>query len=204
MYLYSMWIRLWHLLNAIFVILLILTGTSIRYPGDDMHFIFVTSKAVRIHNVTSVLLIANYIFFVTGNFLSENGKYYLLKRKSFWSGMGKQFRYYAYGIFRGEKNPFPVSLEQKFNPLQRFTYVIVMYFAMPLVIISGLGLLFTGSDTKELSGENMYFIHKAIHVITAIVLTFFLIVHIYICTIGSGSTSLLRGIISGFVQSEES
>lgn len=204
MYLYPKWIRLWHLLNAVLVVLLILTGISIRYPGDDMKFIFELTKASRWHNIASVLLTLSYIFFVVGNYMTANGKYYKLQRKNLWSDMGKQLRYYACGIFRGEKKPFPVSLEQKFNPLQKVTYVIVMYVAMPLVVISGLGLLFTGNDSKELSGTNPNEIYKIIHVVTAIILTFFLIIHIYICTIGARSSSLLRGIISGFVQSEES
>ena len=104
MYLYPKWIRLWHLLNAVLVILLILSGISIRYPGEDMKFIFIYPKAIQWHNISAILLTLNYIYFVIGNYLSENGKYYKIPLKTFWSGMGKQFKYYAYGIFRGEKN----------------------------------------------------------------------------------------------------
>lgn len=169
-----------------------------------MRFLFEFPTAVRWHNISSVLLTLNYIFFVIGNFLSGNGKYYNLPLKKFWLGMGKQMKFYAYGVFRGEKNPFPVSFEQKFNPLQRFTYFIVMYIAMPLVMISGMTLLFPGDDGKEILGANLTVVKDIIHITAALLLTLFLIIHIYISTVGSGSTSHLRGIISGFVQSEDS
>ena len=44
-------------------------------------------------------------------------------------------------MFKGEKHPFPVTEERKFNPLQKLTYVLAMYVAFPLLIISGIGLL---------------------------------------------------------------
>ena len=203
MYLYPGWVRLWHLLNAVFVVILILTGISIRYPGDDMKFIFEFPKAVKWHNTSAILLTVNYIFFVTGNFLTENGKYYLLRKQNFWSGMGRQMKYYAYGMFRGAKDPFPVSFEQKFNPLQKFSYIIVMYVAMPLVIISGMGLLFPGVEVKKLFGVSIPVITDIFHITMGTLLALFLLIHIYICTLGSKSASRFRGIITGFVESDE-
>ncbi len=201
MYLYPKWIRLWHLLNAILVVLLIITGASIRFPGDDMKFIFEFPKAIRWHNTSAILLTLNYIFFIIGNYFTDNGKYYRIPFKHFWSGMGKQLRFYAYEIFKGKKNPFSVSIEQKFNPLQRFSYVIVMYIAMPLVIISGLSLLFPGNNEKEIFGISLTYIKDILHIIAATVLFIFLIIHIY-CIFGSKSLSHLREIITGFVESE--
>jgi thiosulfate reductase cytochrome b subunit len=206
MYLYPKWIRLWHLLNAVIIILLILTGISIKFAGagNGMKFIIEYGKAVKWHNSAAIMLTVTYIFFVTGNFLTENGKYYKLKRQNLWSGMGKQARYYVGGIFRGEKDPFPVSLEQKFNPLQKFSYIIAMYVVMPLVIISGMDLLFPAVEVKSLFGVSVPVIIDILHITMAILLALFLVIHIYISTLGLRSVSRFRGIITGFVESEDS
>jgi thiosulfate reductase cytochrome b subunit len=203
MYLYPKWIRLWHLLNAVLIIILIMTGISMQYTGKDSSFLIDFAKAVKWHNFAAILLIASFIFFVIGNLLTENGKYYKLEKRNFWSDLGKQMRYYAWGMFRGEKHPFPVSLERKFNPLQKFSYVMAMYVAMPLVIISGLGLLFPEATINKIFGVSGLILTDILHITMGFFLSVFLVIHIYTCTLGSKPTSLFRGMITGFHESEE-
>lgn len=203
MYLYPKWVRLWHLLNAILVILLILTGISMQYTGDDKKFLIDFAKAVKWHNFTAAILTLSFIFFVTANILTENGRYYKLRRQNFWSDLGKQMRYYAWGMFRGEKHPFPVSLERKFNPLQKFSYVMAMYFAMPLVIISGLGLMFPEVTINRIFGVSGLILTDLLHITMGFFLSVFLVIHIYTCTLGSKPTSLFRGMITGYHEPEE-
>jgi thiosulfate reductase cytochrome b subunit len=203
MYLYPKWVRLWHLLNAVLVIILILTGISMQYTGKDINFLIDFAKAVKWHNFAAIMLTASYIFFVTGNLLTENGKYYKLQKRNFWSDLGKQMRYYAWGMFRGEKHPFPVSIERKFNPLQKFSYIMAMYVAMPLLIISGLGLLFPEITINRIFGVSGLIITDILHITMGFFLSVFLVIHIYTCTLGSKPTSLFRGIITGYHESDE-
>lgn len=203
MYLYPIWVRFWHLLNAVLVIILILTGISMQYAAKDFGFLIEFGKAMKWHNVSAVLLTAGFIFFVTGNLLTENGKYYKLEKQNFWSDMGKQMRFYAWGMFRREKNPFPITTERKFNPLQKFSYVMAMYVAMPLVIISGFGLLFPETTINKIFGVNGLIITDILHITMGFLLSVFLVIHIYTCTLGSKPTSLFRGIITGFHESGE-
>jgi thiosulfate reductase cytochrome b subunit len=203
MYLYPKWVRLWHLLNAVLVIILILTGISMQYTGKDMKFLIEFAKAVKWHNFSAILLTASYIFFVTGNLLTENGKYYKLEKQNLLADLGKQMKHYAWGMFRGEKHPFPVSLERKFNPLQKFSYVVAMYIAMPLVIISGLGLLFPEVTINRIFGVSGLVLTDMLHIVMGFFLSVFLIIHIYTCTLGLRPTSLFRGMLSGYHESEE-
>ena len=203
MYLYPKWVRLWHLINAILIIILILTGISMQYTGEDKKFLMDFAKAVRWHNLSAILVTASFIFFVTGNLLTENGKYYKLKRQNFWSDLGKQMRYYAWGMFKGEKHPFPISLERKFNPLQKFSYVMAMYVAMPLVIISGTGLMFPEITIRGIFGVSGLILTDILHITMGFFLSIFLVIHIYTCTLGSKPTSLFRGMLSGYHESEE-
>ncbi|HBC78930.1 MAG TPA: cytochrome B [Bacteroidales bacterium] len=204
MYLYPIWIRLWHLFNAVLIIVLIVTGLSMQYT-DKQDYILVVgfARAVKWHNIAAILLILNYVFFVAGNLLTANGKYYKLEKRTIWKDMVKQMKFYGWGMFRKEKHPFPITLERKFNPLQKFSYVLAMYVAMPLVIISGLGLLFPEVTVNRVFGVSGLLLTDMLHIATAFFLSVFLIIHIYTCTLGSKPTSLFRGMLSGYHESDE-
>ena len=173
MYLYPVWVRLWHTLNAVLIIILIITGISMQFTGEDMKFLVGFEKAVRWHNLSATILTLSFIFFVTGNLVTGNGKYYKIAKQNFWSDLVKQMRYYAWGMFRGEKHPFPVSLERKFNPLQKFSYVMAMYVAMPLVIISGLGLMFPEVTINRIFGVSGLILTDILHITMGFFLSVF-------------------------------
>jgi thiosulfate reductase cytochrome b subunit len=161
------------------------------------------SRAVKWHNIAAIILTINYIFFVTGNLVTDNGKYYRTERKNFISDLVKQFKYYALGMFRKEKHPFPVTLERKFNPLQKISYVLAMYVALPLLIISGLGLMFPETTINRLFGISGLILTDILHITLGFLISVFLFIHIYTCTLGSRPLSLFRGIITGYHESDE-
>ena len=41
------------------------------------------ARAVKWHNIAAILLTFNYIFFVAGNILAGNGKYYRIEKREF-------------------------------------------------------------------------------------------------------------------------
>lgn len=204
MYLYPKWLRLWHVINAIIFIILIVTGLSIQYTDrDNAPYVVGFAKAVRLHNICAIILIINYIIFVTGNLITKNGKYYLLKKKGFLKEMGIQLRYYAWGMFRGEKHPFPVTEERKFNPLQKFSYILAMYVAIPLIIISGIGLFIPEITVNKFFGVSGLILTDILHITMGFFLSVFVIIHIYTCTLGAKPTSLFWGMISGYHHSDD-
>lgn len=204
MYLYPVWVRIWHVLNALLVIILIFTGISMQYTDKEEYVLVVGfARAVKWHNIAAILLTVNYGLFVLGNLIGGNGKYYKIKRENFYSELWKQLKYYSWGMFRGEKRPFPVTLERKFNPLQKLSYVLAMYVAMPLIIISGLGLMFPETVLNRFMGISGLILTDILHITMGFCLSVFLIVHIYTCTLGSRPASLFKSIISGYHESEE-
>ena len=204
MYLYPKWIRLWHLVNAIMFIILIITGLSMQYTDKtNAAYMVGFAKAVKWHNFAAFILVLNYIFFVTGNLLTNNGKYYRIGEKQFFSNIVSQFKYYSRGMFKGEKHPFPVTEERKFNPLQKITYVLALYLALPLLIISGIGLLLPEITIKTFFGVSGLILTDILHISMGFLLSIFMIIHIYTCTLGHKPTSLFRGIISGYHVSDE-
>jgi len=199
-YLYPMWIRLWHALNAILIILLIISGVSMQYTNPANPFIRF-DIAVTMHNISGMILTANYMVFLIGTFITPNGKYYKLSLNGLFARLMKQFTYYTFGIFKHERPPFPVTKESKFNPLQQFTYVIAMFVLVPIVIITGWALLYPEVVlTKFFSGSGIK-VNDFIHVIIGFFVSFFMFVHIYFCTIGATFVSNFKSMINGFHES---
>jgi thiosulfate reductase cytochrome b subunit len=204
MYLYPIWTRLWHFFNALLIIVLIVTGISMQYT-DKQDYILVVgfAKAVKWHNIAAILFTVNYIFFVTGNILTDNGRFYKIKRENFISDLGKQLKFYSLGMFRGEKHPFPVTPDQKFNPLQKVSYVLTMYVAIPLIIISGLGLLFPETVLNRFLGINGLILTDILHITMGFLVSVFLVIHIYTCTLGARPSSLFKSMLSGYHEPED-
>ena len=177
-YLYPKWIRLWHSINALMFLLLILTGLSLHYATAGNSFIpFNTS--VAIHNVCAIVLTINYGIFVIGNMFTDNGTYYRKWRKNLWPKLWKQFYFYAIGIFKGDPHPFPVSKKQKFNPLQKISYVFAMYLGMPLLIVSGFLLMFPEKISHTIFNISGLLFYDVLHIVVGFVLSMFLLIHLY-------------------------
>lgn len=199
MYLYPKWLRAWHVLNILLFLILIVTGLSMQYTDkQNTAYVVGFSIAVKWHNFAAIALTINYIVFVTGNLFTKNGKYYRINRKNFLSDLFSQLKYYSWGMFKGEKHPFPVTELRKFNPLQKVTYVLAMYLAVPLLIISGFGLLFPEITIKSFFGVSGLILTDILHITMGFFLSIFMIIHIYTCTLGAKPTSLFWGMISGY------
>ena len=112
--------------------------------------------------------------------------------------MMKQFRFYVYGVFKKEDPPYPVTKKRKFNPLQLVSYVGAMYILMPLVIISGLALLFPEIIVTDVFGWSGIHLTDLLHIIAGFMLSLFMIIHIYFCTFGHTVTSNFKGMIDGY------
>jgi thiosulfate reductase cytochrome b subunit len=204
MYLYPKWIRAWHITNALMFIILIVTGLSMQYTDkENSSYLVGFAQAVKWHNFAALILTASYVIFVLGNAFTANGRYYRIKKENLWSDLLIQLRYYAFGMFRGERHPFPVTLERKFNPLQKFTYVFAMYVGMPLLIISGIVLLFPEIAPDSVFGISGLVLNDVLHISVGFFLSIFMIIHIYTCTLGAKPFSLFRGMLSGYHESED-
>ena len=135
-----------------------------QYSSTDQPFIRF-DLAFSIHNISGILLILSYLAFLIGNIITRNGRYYKMNIKGMYSLLSNQFRYYIRGIFKEEKPPYPVDEERKFNPLQQFIYIIVMYIGLPVTAITGTGLLFPQIVLTQFLGISGLFYTSMLHVI---------------------------------------
>ncbi len=201
-YHYPLSIRLWHALNAICILVLIATGISMYYIDPDNKLIEL-SKTIKIHNIAGVILSFSYLIFFVANITTGNRKYYKMPPLGLGKRLIRQGRYYVIGKFKGEKKPYPITKERKFNPLQQLFYLIIMYVGVPLVIISGLGLLFPESVLKALFGVSGILVTAVVHVAMGFFISLFLVIHIYVSTIGHTKSANLLSIINGYGWIEE-
>lgn len=197
LYLYPVWVRLWHATNALMCLALILSGLSMQYSNPEYPFIRF-DIAVSMHNISGIVLSAMYIMFFIGNWSTSNGKHYKIKIKGLIKSLMKQAQYYAFGIFKGENPPYPVSKEMKFNPLQKFTYALTMYIFVPLVFITGWALLFPGMIITNFMGIGGIQLTSILHVTAGFLISLFLVIHIYFCTIGHSPSSNFKSMIDGY------
>jgi thiosulfate reductase cytochrome b subunit len=196
LYLYPLWIRAWHWINALLFMTLIISGASLHYAGGNGFLAFET--AILIHNIAGILLTIAWLVFFIGNFVTDNGKHYRIQLKGIISRLIKQSLYYAVGIFRGDAHPFHVSAEMKFNTLQQLTYIGVMYTLMPLLIASGWFFLFAAYLPDNIMGIGSIWIVAMTHLVVAYLLILFMVSHIYIITTGETIFTNLRAMLTGW------
>jgi thiosulfate reductase cytochrome b subunit len=197
LYLYPVWLRLWHGINAILFLALIATGISMQYSSPDAPLIRF-DLAVKWHNIAGVILSLNYLIFVLGNLTTGNGKYYKIVLKGYVQKVLNQMDYYLRGTFKGEHTPFPVTKKRKFNPLQKLTYVGALYMLMPVIILTGLALLFPEFIIDKVFNFSGIYLTALLHGVVGFLLSLFLVVHVYFSTMGSTPTSNFKGIVTGW------
>jgi thiosulfate reductase cytochrome b subunit len=203
LYIHPLPVRIWHWTNAVGFVLMILTGIQIRYVGliDVVSF----RTAVTAHNTIGFILIANYFLWLAFYLFSDRIKAYhaeLSPRKHF-IGSLRQVYYYGYGIFRGEPNPFRVGIYRKFNPLQSMIYQIVMMLLVPVQIYTGILMW----DVKRFSAQVDFFggvrVIDTVHVVAFIAFVFYMLVHVYLGTLGHTRIAHFKSMMTGYDDVEE-
>lgn len=196
-YFYPVIIRIWHVINAIGILLLIFTGISLQYSNPDYPFMRF-DLAIKIHNYAGVILSINYLLFFFGNIITGNVKHYYIKFRGLLNRLMKQGIYYSFGIFKGAHPPFPITETNKFNPLQRLSYSFIMYLFVPILIFTGFGLLYPDIIPAKIIGIVGILLVDLVHIASAFIATIFLFIHLYFITIGKKPLQNFKSIITGW------
>ena len=203
LYVHPLPVRIWHWLNALGFLTLILTGVQIRYV--DVVGLMSFRAAVSLHNWVGFILIGNFFVWLLFYLLTDKIKVYhpeLSPMKHFRDSF-RQAYYYGYGIFKGEPNPHHVSVYHKFNALQSMTYQIIMLLLVPLQFLTGLLLW----DLKRFGGIVDFFggvrVVDTVHVLLFIFFTGFIFVHPYLASLGHTPLAHFKAMITGYEDVEE-
>ena len=191
-------VRIWHWANALMFIVLIVTGVQIRYL--DLFSLMSFRTAVVVHNWVAFALIANFFIWLLFYLFSDRNKAYhpefnivKLADQSL-----KQMLYYGYGMFRGEPNPHHIDPYDKFNPLQRMLYQILMLFLLPLQFATGLMLWDVKRFQPYIDMVGGVRVVDTVHVLIFIFFVFYMFFHPYLATLGHTPTAHIKAMITGY------
>lgn len=196
-YLYPVWLRIWHGINALGIVLLIISGMSMQYSSANFTLLNF-GVAVKMHNISGVIVSISYLLFFFGNRFTKNKKYYRIKPNGLIKRLIKQAKYYMFGMFKGESAPYPISEKRKFNPLQKYSYVGVMYLFVPIVIITGVALLFPELIIEEVYNASGVMLTAILHGVIGFFIFIFLLIHLYVSSIGKSPGNNFKSIITGW------
>lgn len=202
-YLNPLPVRVWHWINAAGFVALIVTGLQIRYVGLVGLMSFET--AVDLHNWVGFVVIGNYFVWLLFYLSSDKITTYhpeLNPKKQFRDSI-RQILYYGAGIFRGAPNPHHPNAYNKFNPLQRMLYQIIMLLLLPLQAVTGLLLW----DVDRFSGAVELFgglrVVDTVHVLIFIFFMAFIFIHVYLASLGEKPTTHFKAMVTGYEETEE-
>jgi thiosulfate reductase cytochrome b subunit len=197
-YLYARFERLWHWLQTLLIIILLLTGFEVH----GAFALFGFWNAVEVHNFVGLTWLIAFAFFAFWIFTTGEWRQYIPTTKKMFSVV----RYYMYGIFRGEAHPVPKRREAKHNPLQRIVYLILAAILLPVQMVTG--FLYWGYNSWGDWGLSWLSLQVValVHTAGAFAILSFIVVHVYMITTGHTIFAHTRAMITGWeeVADEES
>jgi len=189
-------LRIWHWLNALLIVILLITGAQLRIPG--IASLKPNDPALLVHKYAGWAMAVSFVIWLVYGLVSDHlRRHYVMRRRDL-KGVFSQARFYLFSIFRGEENPFLPSPEEKFNPLQKLAYGAIMGLLTPVLVVTGLlssDILFL---RKYILLWNAVGVLDAIHVIGAYVFALYLVVHVYMATLGRTAFSHIKAMIVGY------
>jgi len=191
-------VRIWHWLNALGFVALILTGTHIRY--SNLFNLMSFETAVKTHNWVAFTVIANYFVWLGFYLFSDRITNYHpeLNMRKFFDKAFKQMMYYGYGIFRGHKSPHKVVPYDKFNPMQSITYQIVMLLVVPTQFATGLMMWDVKRFEAPIAMLGGIETVDTVHVLIYIFFVSFTMIHAYMGVLGATPITHFREMFTGY------
>lgn len=197
-------VRIWHWLNAFGIITLGISGAQIRFP--EFITLFGTYKAaIMLHNTAGILVAVSFSlwFFYYTCIAHKMTSIYVPTGDDIKRGLLRQGIFYFYNYFRGEPNPHHPTPDNKFNPLQKSAYLMIMFFLMPLVGLTGILLM----NVEPLRNLVLLFgglkILVGLHFLLACAMFAFLFTHVYLATLGKTPLAYVKPMWTGWEEEVE-
>ncbi|MDA8124666.1 MAG: cytochrome b/b6 domain-containing protein [Deltaproteobacteria bacterium] len=201
LYLHPLPLRIWHWFNALVVAVLIGTGLYLR--GEGVAALRPHDPALLAHKAAGLLLVVATCFWLVYALSNPQRRgQYRFQAADLRNGFF-QAKYYLHGIFQGGENPFQPSAAAKYNPLQKLAYDTVMFLFLPWLSLTGLLFLDVPLWRPLVLAENWMGVLGFIHVALAYLLVLYLLVHLYMATLGKTVLSHTRAMLSGYEEQRE-
>jgi thiosulfate reductase cytochrome b subunit len=198
---YTAFERVWHWLQALTILLLLLTGLEIHAPDSVRLLGF--SRAAWVHEALALFTIANAFLALFYHLATGAIRQFFPQPRDFFSLAIAQIAYYTRGIFTGAPHPFAHGPESKLNVLQQVTYLGVLNLVLPLQVATGI-LMWKAQAwaglVNRLGGLHAV---ATVHVVCAWLFAAFVVVHVYLHTTGRTPLAHLRAMVVGWEELPE-
>ncbi len=203
-YFHPLPVRIWHWINAVAFVMLILTGVQMRYVG--LISVLTFRNAVLLHNWMGFLLIGDFFAWLIFYLTSDRIRVYHAEPSpvKYFQGSLAQALYYGFGLMKRAPNPFRPSIYKKFNPLQAMTYQLIMMILLPIQCITGLFLWNMLGFSRAVAFFGGVRVIDTVHVLIFIFFVFYLPAHIYLGTLGRTPVTHFREMFTGYEEEESS
>lgn len=187
---YTLFNRIWHWSQAVSIFLLLFTGLRIM----GVHQLMPYGLAVIAHSALALALMLLWIFITFWLFTTGTWKQFMPSGAGLWQVV----RFYAWGVFHGEAHPYRKRLKRPHNPLQALSYLALKGLLFPVIWISGLVYLsYTFWDHLDPTGRGLWLVAN-VHILIAFAIASFVVIHVYLLTIGHSFRDHVRPMITGF------
>lgn len=189
---YSRFERLWHWVQALTVILLLITGFEIHGTYTLLGF----ESAVDVHTIAAWTLIGIWGLAVFWHMVTGEWRQYIPSSANRVVAMVK---YYAFDIFMGGGHPHHKTRREKLNPMQRLAYLSLHVIILPGAVLSGLLYLFYPSWGSIGLGSWSLVTIALLHTAMAFAMLAFLIMHLYLAlTTSKEPLGYLKAMLTGY------
>jgi thiosulfate reductase cytochrome b subunit len=187
---YTRFNRIWHWSQVASIMVLFFTGARLL----GLHQIGPFGLAVTVHTIVALALLLLWIFATFWLFTTGGWRQFIPRL----TGLAQVARFYAYGVFKGEEHPYVKRYDRRHNPLQALAYFALKMALFPAIWISGLLYLsynlWGGNDGQAV----LLGLVANLHVLAAFAIASFVVVHVYLLTIGHGFRQHVRPMITGY------
>lgn len=192
-----LWIRLWHGFTALLFLVLTVTGLVLHFASPGFTPINY-AVATTLHDVSGIVLAVAYAIHLIVIFATGYWRHYIPARQGLWQRVKAQVAFYTIGLGRDQPRTAPPPGETRFNALQQLTYLIVVFGLLPLLIVTGLIYLYYPAFVPDtvLGLDGLWPVALA-HYAVGILGTTYLIIHVYMATVGPNAGTSLRLMTTG-------
>lgn len=182
--------RLWHWSQVILILTLLFTGMGL----NGLHGLIPFGPAVVFHTVAALALLVLWLFATFWLFTTGTWKQFVPTLE----GLTAVARFYAYGIFKGEHHPHRKQYWRKHNPLQILAYFGLKMAIFPAIWITGIIYLTYNFWEHVPNADLKLEIVANLHLLAAYVLAAFVVIHVYLLTVGHGFREHVRPMVTGY------
>lgn len=196
-------VRIWHWANVVLFVVLVFTGVQIRYL--DLFDMIAFGTAVTLHNWAGFGLIGNFFLWLLFYLFSERNRAYhpefnILKMAR---GAFAQMQYYGWGMFKGDRNPHHMDPYDKFNPMQRLLYQVLMLMLLPLQFVTGVLMWDVKRFGNVIDMVGGLRVVDTVHVLIFVFFVFYLFIHPYLATLGHTPTAHIKAMWTGYEDADD-